>query len=611
MGYARFAAGASLAALGLMLGACGGGGVNSTPTPTPTGGTPTPTPTAGTPTPTPSTGTNDDLLTPLASENFVNDGVSGSANYPKNGSPGTNSAAFSSIGVVYDASAKRYTITGGGKSQSFGASDRDAAQSNALIDVYVRKSGNTTDSLTMTRPGTSGRMTYRYVGAGFWQRTVESNSAISGTFDAFTYGVETPDANMPHSGKGNFTTDMLGVIAYYDNLVSFSGEGVLGVDFGTGKILLSGEYTTIEPGTGVPHSPVAYDGEATLTSNTNEFTGRLFIFPMYNQLKGRFYGPGADELGAVFVGSDTNITIMGTLTGRRAEAGGNPGLDSLTGEHAFTGTVGPNLYPRFWANGWTVELDANGRPVAVPGTYIGGEPDAVTVNFTSGSYAFAKMNEPLVTFTSADRVAGQSNASFSAYRRSSGSIADELHVSNPGASNPTIALSYLSFGSLTHSGPASTAGHVASSTAYFIYGMPISSTIFPTTGSANYRGILYGSGASFSGGNNSYAVSGNFNLTANFASMSVTGDISPVLTNDASGQVLSLASFGLNGSIDARVPRPIAASFSGAGVSSSYFRGNFFGPAANEIGADFGGRVTNPFDGAETIAIMGVAVGKQ
>lgn len=221
----RFVAALPSLVLTFALSACGGGGgVNSTPTP------PTPTPTP------PPTSANADMITLTQSEDFTNDAVTGSATYSKEGSRTAASSAPSALSVIYDAASRTYTVSTGERSQSFAQAHMDSSLGNAQITVFKRVSGATTDTFTLTNAASSGDLTYRYVGGGFWQRTIDSTTSVNGAFDAFTYGVETPDAALPRTGGASYAVDLLGVVASPDALYSMSGDGTLTANLLTGSV---------------------------------------------------------------------------------------------------------------------------------------------------------------------------------------------------------------------------------------------------------------------------------------------------------------------------------------------------------------------------------------
>ena len=313
---------AGVSLLVMQLAACSGSGggagpVNSTPTP-PTSPTPTPAPSptpTPTPTPTPSGPTsNPSLITLVASEDFANDAATGTVSFPTSGAAPTNTAAQATATVRYDLASRGYTVTVAGRSQSFLPADLDAAQSNATTAVYVKRNGSTTDSLTVTKPGTSGRFTYQYVAGGFWQRSINGTSTISGSFDATAFGVRTPDTAVPRTGRAEYAVDLLGVETTGDNVFGITGQGLTQIDFPSGTVLTSGTSTAAISGSGT------FSSQARLSSASNSFTGNFQFndFGVFiGQIDGKLYGPAAQEIGAAFSArqSDGRV-VVGALTGR-------------------------------------------------------------------------------------------------------------------------------------------------------------------------------------------------------------------------------------------------------------------------------------------------------
>jgi hypothetical protein len=254
---------ASVALLALAtLSACGdggGGGVASTPTPPPPPAPPSPPP----PPPPPNTS----LINLTSSESFVNDAATGSANFPKTGTGQTATATPTAMTVAYDLASKGYTLTVGSRSLTFLPSDIDAAQSNAGVAVYVKRNGTTTDSLSLTKPGTAGRFTYEFVGGGFWQRTTDGAAAVSGSFDAFSYGKPTTDAAVPRTGRAEYAIDVLGVETVPNNVLGITGTGTTQIDFTTGDLTLKGTLTGTRFGT------AGFGGGGKMSSTANAFTG--------------------------------------------------------------------------------------------------------------------------------------------------------------------------------------------------------------------------------------------------------------------------------------------------------------------------------------------------
>ncbi len=332
---------ASVLALGLMLSACGGGsgGVASTPTPSPS---PSPSPTPS-PTPTPTPTPNVSLIGPLTSESFANHATTSRGNYDSNGVPPTNLAANpTTLTIAYDQGSQSYTVTTQSRSQTFAAADVDLTQSNAQITTYKKVNGTTTDLLTLTKPGTSGSLTYRYVAGGFWQRTVQTGTSIAGSFDSFAYGVVTPNASVPTTGGASYDIDFLGVLGIGNAPAPYSlrGTGSMTLDFGAGVYTASGTNAEIDTQSGLPIINDTFSSQGTLTASTNSLTGSFQLNRGGNGgqvfaggTNGRFYGPAAEEIGAAVWGvsqSGASGALSGVLLGRKNTSGGGTNLSLLS-----------------------------------------------------------------------------------------------------------------------------------------------------------------------------------------------------------------------------------------------------------------------------------------
>jgi hypothetical protein len=304
----RYASLASLAATSVILTACGGGGggVNSTPTPTPT---PTPSPT-----PTP----NSDLIAPLTSESFANDASLGTISVSKLTGSATQDAGATSFDISYNSGTDSYSVTDGSLSRTFGRTSIDPSQSNDRITTYKIVNGTTTDFLTLTTPGTGTGQT-RYVGAGFWQRVTEDSSSVNGRFDAFAYGVQTPNSAVPRTGAASYDVQMLGASTFVTNVFALAGNGRLDVDFGSGGIYGKVNYTETNIQTGATNFGGVMTAAAMIDAASNSFTGSLSLSGgLDSELHGSFYGPGAEEVGAAFSSEGANAAIVGAIWGARS-----------------------------------------------------------------------------------------------------------------------------------------------------------------------------------------------------------------------------------------------------------------------------------------------------
>jgi hypothetical protein len=305
----------------MMLAGCGGDGGGSVAS---AGSTPPPAP--------PPAGANASLLGTLKSETFANNAsqatlaVSGNS---VNGSAGSVTANF-----VYDANTQSYTVTAGGKSQTFAPSTINTAQSNSAVTLYETTSGNTTTGLTLTKPGTSGRFTYEYVGGAFLETVNQlSSTSADGSLYAIAYGEPTPASAIPTTGIAKYTFDLVGEQGSGGPTAptGITGKGGIAVDFATGNLVLAGNLdTTIPYSTGL-----GFSGTASLSSNKT-FSGQFGLGGQVSTglMTGGFYGPAAQEVGAAFSWTDaanSSFDAAGVILGRQTT------LSDSTAPQLFTG----------------------------------------------------------------------------------------------------------------------------------------------------------------------------------------------------------------------------------------------------------------------------------
>lgn len=577
----------------VLLSACGGasgGGVNS-------GGTTAP-PSTGTPPPAPTPTPNVALLAPLTSESFTNDAASGTASYPTSGTAGVSNAEGSNLTVSYDAVTSSYTVSRADRSQVFRPADRNASQSNSTADVFVRTSGTTTDTLTLTRPSaTPGPLSYKYVGAGFWQRTVTTTNTISGSFDSFTYGVETPDTALPRTGAAAYGIDLLGIAAYSHDVRSVSGTGTLQADFLNGLIRIDGDARELDPETGAIINPyMAFYSQAALSSANNSFGGSFRYYmngspirhPFDGTLAGRFYGPAAEEVGGTFhARNDEGASVVGTLTGARSGTGANLSLTNLNTDQQF-------------------EVPAVVYSNAAPHGFIsyGFRDKLLRYKASTQSWEFLPDNlfgNPPI-FGASDRNASLSNARYTVYDVTGADGTFRLTLYNPGSGNDQLALSYASFGSWKGvwrniPGYPETTGNY-----FFAFGQKTPRQYVPTSGSARYAGIISGEASGF---RNSYTVGGTSLFDLNFASGAFSVTLRATGVERTSGTSVDFGAFTYTG----RGIGPDMYGYdSGANVA---FRGFLAGPTGEEIAGTFQASRQDPLDPTTSVGIVGATVAKR
>lgn len=532
------------------LSACGGGGggVSSTPTPPPVQ-TPPPSPPPPPPPPPPP---NTSLLSLTSSESFANDAVTASANFPVSGAGQTATAAASTATIAYDLPTRGYTITISGRSQTFLPGDIDNAQSTTAITVYVKRNGTTTDSLTLTKPGTSGRFTFEYVGGGYWQRTVNGASAISGNLEAFAYGVPTSAAAVPRSGQGAYSVDLIGAVTVPNNVQGVTGEGKLLIDFATGAIVIRG---SIAGGGPIPFTD--FSGSAQLSSAANSFGGSMRFGSLAGTVNGRFYGPVGQEVGAAFSATDSGgNAAVGTIIGRRDNVpGGNTNITATTADEFFAGDA--------------ARLSFTGSPAA---------PVAVRGNGVGGLAVYHDVSDGTYDLLLSDRSALVRNGDFL-----TGSLSNIFYAgvdTNRTYTNfATPGLQYLRAG---RSYTASGGGYVFDD---FVFGIATPAANMPRTGQAGFAVRVTGSIAE-TGANQVRSFGGQGTMIANFATGAINTQGS--VENFFGSPTPAIGAFNGTATISSNASSFLGTlNFTGLGNYSGPLRGRFYGPAVNEVGAVF------------------------
>jgi hypothetical protein len=208
-----------------------------------------------------------------------------------------------------------------------------------------------------------------------------------------------------------------------------------------------------------------------------------------------------------------------------------------------------------------------------------------TVRYDSATKGYSIETLPISTatkpsFTDSNKLLS-SNAILTAYGKTTGTRDDQLYLFNPGSGNPTLALTYASYGAWLSIDDRNTSADVT--IAYFAFGTRTSSADMPRSGSASYTTTLDGSFVDSSG---IYALSGSSSFSADFGANSVSVAASPFGVNALDGSTRNFGSFNGNGTIDSN-----AAQFNIPSVGSNGYtfamKGHFYGPSAAEMGGVF------------------------
>ncbi len=585
----RLLAGAALGAL-VSLSACGGGGgegVASTPAPPPTSApapTPSPSP-APAPTP-PPTMANDDLLGTLESEDFTN--IAASAAVAS--SPSGNTLAAQSIDatIIYDKANKTYTLTTPTGTISFAPGDIDQSQSTADSLVYLKTAGDTTDSLTLTRPGRSGPLTFRYVGGAFWQQTTIAQNSGNGSIDAIVYGVETPDADVPRGGVANYDIALIGAISGGRDVSPLAGEGTASVDFDTGQIAVIGTIALWNNG--------IFSGSARLSSQGNTFSGTLTLdddFLRQGTLEGMLFGPNAEEFGASWsFGPSSGTVAVGALLGREGAIDtGNVSFDDSPSQLANSQTFSTSesvlsfgfdgVFGQNWEAGDFSSIATTHGPMllrydAATNTYTLISPDVTSfydVNFGRfvgvGRFATSWDQKGVSRFTTPPL----------SYVRTR-----EWEYVSDGDSTTNYRLSYHT------------------------YGMPTADDNIIRGGTAGYKIVVNGVAA-----DNEFRNPMRFSGIGDFFVDLATGEINAYTPLDIEEEAILSGMFGVSTVGDWRFNGTLSSNanqfdgtvvMNGIGTYNGTGSGQFFGPAAQEVGGVF--RLTEADGNAAVGSFVGV-----
>jgi hypothetical protein len=520
------------------------------------------------------------LLNLTQSQSFSNIAVTANIYVPLDADlPMTGKTSPVTTTVGFDLTNDSYTITTNGRTQTFYQAERDASLETAASYVFLKTAGTTTNSLTLTRPGASGRLRYQYVGGGYWQRTINEPTFVQADLDAFVYGFKTPGESVRRSGRAEYLVDLVGVQSGYASVMPLAGEGVAQVDFATGTIITHG--SLLLPGSTL--SGGTFLSEAKLSSDKSQFSGNFRFSQMLatGAMTGSFFGPSADEFGAAFnVGTGASMAV-GTLTGRGSAVS---------------------------------QANAVVRVPTVNEFYSGAAMKLVTtLQGMSGWNTGSQM------FSDASVQAQDLIINYDATLRSYTVIAPDRSGYFDGTTSPGT------FDDTTPTGPVSLS-HVASrmwrrnepvvggNSRYtfepFLFGHTTSASSLPRTGRAGYAVTVTGMAAD-NDFPNLARLTGWGALYADFAAGTLTGEGQVRYTEDyqiagSYSQGQRVGQFSTTSAITSNSSDFSGTiTFTGMGAYSGGLRGSFFGPNAEEIGAAF-----SATDGAGG-ALVGTLLGLQ
>jgi hypothetical protein len=497
----------------------------------------------------------------------VNDAVFNKTHYDREFSVGNvQDGGRTMLTIEYDATTRSYTLTIPGLSESFGPDDHVGNDPEPYRN-YLRETPTSVSFFDIGTSSLGSVRTYRYVNDGYWQRNVATaDGGFDINFYPFTYGLPTAASDLPRSGTAGYAIDLFG---FYTNKDSTSGsrvivgDGSINVDFALEQLQLTGSATSFDFINGtLDDSRTPFTGLATIASDAT-FAG-TFHFYSTNMFAGRFYGPGAEELGAVFWSENPNEHFEGTVVGQRADS--VPPKNFL-----LTELIADQEFPMV-----RTLYDYNGR--------LG--------YTTDGSYAYINdidQRDRAPVFKQSDRVEALSSPDYAVYRTGLGGNDYQLRLATPGNSNSLIQLHYASFGEFSVlAGPALATGPFSSmsNNQYFIYGLEPSSGLISQTGTAKYAGTVVGRAVNIV---DSWSVSGTSDFLLNFQNGMLSAILKMSGTSTSGGDNLAIPDLAitdgyvdrqsgeLTGTTALATPAP---GYGGLGL----FAGQLYGPSGEELG---------------------------
>jgi hypothetical protein len=175
-----------------------------------------------------------------------------------------------------------------------------------------------------------------YVSFAWWGAFADPGRKVAVEISALVFGYETPATAMPTSGTALFSGPGNVRGAIYDpaghGVSNLTGDASFSVDFASGNItgaLTKNNWWDATFCIPSPFPDVAV--KASIAAGTNKFGGTTAITPTNaappstnvpgntatGSINGAFYGPAAQNLGAVWTLSDGHTSVLGTVGAAR------------------------------------------------------------------------------------------------------------------------------------------------------------------------------------------------------------------------------------------------------------------------------------------------------
>lgn len=205
----------------------------------------------------------------------------------------------------------------------------------------------------------------------------------------------------------------------------------------------------------------------------------------------------------------------------------------------------------------------------------------IVYDASAGTYLVRDTGSLTTTATFGPSNLVSSSGNFSTY----GTATNSFRRLNLSPSNTLVVLNYVDYGQWRRTSTAS--GTTSVNDTYLVWGSRTPNASIPRTGGATYNTIVDGT---FVNKNGAYAVNGSGTLAANFGTASITYSQAATGTKEVGSGSINFGTMTGSGYISYA-----SGMFNGTGTADAEgykmdVTGNFFGPAAQEVGGLF--RVT-------------------
>lgn len=292
--------------LAIQLGACGGGGVNSTPTPS-AGPSPTPSP-APSPTPTPTPPASTVALPAAVQAAIAAEPLRG--NYASSAGYGLRQA------ISYDAASGVYTYYTTDDATALklpaAAAVAGALPGYTYFKVADPRAAGATDLVAVYNSGTNA-MALTYASFAFAQIDPAVNSS---QLQAYVFGSQT--STLPKTGSASYSGTVAGSARDSGGAVFLlKGSSTLSANFATGAYSTTLEFTGVKADGSTGLSSQSFSGVAGgFTLNGSPLNGNL-TGSGSGTWGGKFFGPNAEEFGYTFVVNGSNYSAIGVAAGKK------------------------------------------------------------------------------------------------------------------------------------------------------------------------------------------------------------------------------------------------------------------------------------------------------